>query len=464
MRWRTSINDSFPKPGAAFAIILAGVLTGAKTMGQPRVCTRGWVDAERGVVSREVFVSDDVYRQELTHIFEKGWVFLAHETEIPAPGDYVVRTLANAPVIVIRDADGSVRAMLNSCRHRGAKLCRADAGNARRFVCPYHGWSYERDGRLTTTGFDAHMPHDMDFSQWGLIRVPHVESYRGLVFGSWNCDVVDLATYLGDFRWYIDCFLGRTPGGMQVLAPPHRWRAKANWKVGALNFIGDSQHVFTTHIGPVTLNPLRSARSGFTKAADRSVQVITEGGHGCTLSYLAQGMSEDAYRTHDAGLMSAYSTMLKPDQMKVLHQLRVAVGTIFPNLSFIETTSGVGEKSVIIRLWHPVSGSEMEILSWVLAEKEASEAYKASALNSGVHNFGIAGVFEQDDLELWASATHAADNAIARQYPYSFHTSLPLLERPLTDYEGPGRAFRPTLAEVIQFEFMRHWDRVMMAN
>jgi PAH dioxygenase large subunit len=156
--------------------------------------------------------------------------------------------------------------------------------------------------------------------------------------------------------------------------------------------------------------------------------------------------------------------MLKPDQMKVLHQLRVAVGTIFPNLSFIETTSGVGEKSVIIRLWHPVSGSEMEILSWVLAEKEASEAYKASALNSGVHNFGIAGVFEQDDVELWASATHAADNAIARQYPYSFQTSLPLLDSPVKDYEGPGRAFRPTLAEVIQFEFMRHWDRVMMAN
>ena len=93
----------------------------------------GWVDAAQGVVSREAFVSDDVYRLELARIFEKGWVFLAHETEIPAPGDYVVRTLGKAPVIVIRDADGGVKAMLNSCRHRGAKLCRSEAGNARRF-------------------------------------------------------------------------------------------------------------------------------------------------------------------------------------------------------------------------------------------------------------------------------------------------------------------------------------------
>ena len=156
--------------------------------------------------------------------------------------------------------------------------------------------------------------------------------------------------------------------------------------------------------------------------------------------------------------------MLKPDQLHVLHHIRVAVGNVFPNLSFIETQAGTGEKSIIVRLWHPVSGAEMEILSWVLAEKEASEAYKANVLNSGFHNFGIAGVFEQDDIELWASATQAADNSIAQQYPYSFHTGLPLLNSPIPDYEGPGRAFRPVLAEVIQFEFMRHWDRVMTAS
>ena len=64
-----------------------------------------WVDVAQGVVSREVFVSDEVYRREIDRIFERNWVYLAHETEIPEVGNFVVRTLGNAPVIVVRDSD-----------------------------------------------------------------------------------------------------------------------------------------------------------------------------------------------------------------------------------------------------------------------------------------------------------------------------------------------------------------------
>jgi PAH dioxygenase large subunit len=420
-----------------------------------------WVDVAKGVVSREVFVSDDIYKSELHHIFGRNWIYLAHETEIPAAGNFVVRTLGNAPVVVIRDADNSVYAVLNSCRHRGAKLCRADSGTVRRFVCPYHGWSYERDGKLITTTFDSFLPKDLDFAQWSLIRVPRLESYKGLIFGCWDRDVVSLADYLGDFRWYLDPFVARSPGGMEVLAPPHRWRAKANWKVGALNFIGDGQHILTTHVGPITLDPVRSARAGLVTPADTSIQVMTDGGHGCTLTYLAPGLPESAYETHPTDLLPLYQQSLEPGQSKILKNLRVSVGTVFPNLSFIETQAGQGEKAVIIRLWHPINGSEMEVLSWVLAEREASAGYKEKMLKKGFHNFGVAGVFEQDDLELWESATAASNNAIARQFPYSFHTAVPYLDKPLPDYDGPGRAFKPSAAEVIQFEFMRHWEGLM---
>ena len=107
-----------------------------------------WVDVRRGLVSRDVFVSDEICRLEMERIFDRTWVFLAHETEIPAAGDFVARSLGSAPVVVVRDSDGTVHALLNSCRHRGAKVCRPDSGNARNFVCPYHGWTYERSGRL----------------------------------------------------------------------------------------------------------------------------------------------------------------------------------------------------------------------------------------------------------------------------------------------------------------------------
>ena len=423
-----------------------------------------WVDAQRGLVSRDAFVSSDVYRLELERIFDRTWGFLSHDTEIPNPGDFVCRSLGSAPVIVVRDEDGTVHGLLNSCRHRGARVCRADTGNTRNFVCPYHGWTYERSGMLKTTTFDRHLPKDFQFSDHGLPRVPRLESYKGLIFGSWNAKVGALGDYLGEIAWYIDPFLSRSPQGMEVLAPPHRWRAKANWKIGALNFVGDSQHILTTHVGPLTLDPVRAARAGFATAAENSFQVVTEQGHGCTLTYLAPGLPADAYQTHPPDLEPFYKQSLQPDQLQLLNRLRVIVGTIFPNLSFIETQVGPAQKAVIIRQWQPVSGTEMEILSWVLAEKEASAEYKAQVLRKGFHNFGAAGVFEQDDLELWASATLASNNAIAKQFPYSFHTALPYIDNPEKDHKWPGRAFKPADTEVAQLEFMRQWDRYMNAS
>ena len=424
----------------------------------------GWVDVERGLVSREAFTSDHVHRQEMSRIFDRTWIYLAHESEVPAPGDYVVRQLGSAPVIVVRDNDGALHVMLNSCRHRGTKLCRADAGNSDSFTCPFHGWSYERGGALISTGFDHHFPDGTDFSQLGLVHAPRVDDFHGLVFACWNSDVVDLADYLGDMGWYLEAFFGRTPKGAEVLAPPHRWRTRTNWKVGSLNFIGDSQHTPTTHIGPSTLDSARSIRDGFRKSGQDSFHVVTDEGHGCTLTYLAPGMPEKNYQTHPAALTPYYEQTLDPDRLAMLHHLRVCVGTVFPNMSFIESQVGLGEKAIIVRLWQPVSGTEMEVLSWVFAEREADDAYKARVLKNGFHNFGAAGVFEQDDMELWASATAASDNAIARHYPYSFQTSLRYLDAPAEDHPWPGRAHRPADTEVAQFEFMRRWDALMRSN
>lgn len=423
-----------------------------------------FVDIEKGWVSREAFTSDEVYRSEMERIFDRSWIYLGHESEIPEPGDYVTRQLGSAPVIVIRMQDGGVRALLNSCRHRGVKLCRSEAGRAENFICPYHGWTYEADGRLMTTTFDEHFPDGTDFSQFDLVQTPRLERKYGLIFACWDPEVVSLDDYLGDMGWYLEAFFGRTPMGMEVLGPPHRWRVAANWKIGAMNFIGDSQHVATTHAGPITLDHVRSVREGFTNIGQDSFQVLTDGGHGCTLSYLAPGMPEANYQTHSADLRELYERTLSADQIKMLHHLRVCVGNVFPNLSFIETQVIRGQKTVILRLWQPTGGTGMEVLSWVFAEKECSDDYKDNVLKNGFHNFGAAGVFEQDDMELWISATAASDNPIAARYPYSFHTALPHLDSPEPDYEWPGKAYRPTRTEVAQFAFMRYWDSLMESN
>src|ERR1700745_931651 len=121
---------------------------------------------------------------------------------------------------------------------------------------------------------------------------------------------------------------------LEVRAPPHRWPAKSNWKIGARNCVGDSQHILTTHVGPLTLDPVRAARAGFATAAENSFQVVTDHGHGCTLTYLAPGLPEEASQTPPRDLAPLYGKVLQTDQHQLLNRLRVIVGTIFPNLSF----------------------------------------------------------------------------------------------------------------------------------
>ena len=426
--------------------------------------TQKWVDKENGFVKREAFVSEDVYKLEIDRLFNRNWIFLGHETEIPDEGDFVVRNLGNAPVIVIRVDKNNIKIFLNSCRHRGTKLCRGDAGKTKKFVCPFHGWTYEKSGKLISTGFDHHFPKKTDFSSLSLISAPRVETFRGMIFGCWDKDVVGLNQFLGDIAWYLDAFFNRSPQGMEVLAPPHRWRTKANWKIGALNFIGDNQHGSTTHIGPSTLDKNRTIREGFRKSAEESFHVVTEGGHGCTMAYLVPGMPKRNYRTYSEKLKPIYEKNLQSGQYAMLRNLRVCVGTVFPNLSFVESQVGPGEKALIVRLWHPVNATEMEVLSWVFAEIEANDEYKESALRNGFHNFGAAGVFEQDDMELWASATAASDNSIAQQYPFSFQTSLRYISKPTKQHDWPGKTYRPVDTEVAQFHFMQHWEKVLLAG
>src|SRR5262249_11172221 len=106
------------------------------------------VDVDRGIVSREIFVDEDVYPQEQQQIFARAWLFVGHESQIPRPGDFLVSSMGEESVILCRDRGGHLHVFLNSCRHRGMKVCRYDEGNTVEFMCPYHGWSYATDGAL----------------------------------------------------------------------------------------------------------------------------------------------------------------------------------------------------------------------------------------------------------------------------------------------------------------------------
>lgn len=109
---------------------------------------RASVSEDGGAVCRPVFSNDAVYTRELNRIFARKWIYLGHESQLKAPGDFVSAYIGETPVIVARAKSGEIVASINSCTHRGLPVCRSDKGHAARFTCPYHNWVYSVEGDL----------------------------------------------------------------------------------------------------------------------------------------------------------------------------------------------------------------------------------------------------------------------------------------------------------------------------
>src|SRR3974390_3110517 len=210
------------------------------------------VDSKNGLVSTAVYMDEEVYRRELEQIFGRCWLYLAHETQIPNPGDFVSAYMGEDPVIVIRDTAGRIGAFLNVCRHRGPQLCRADAGNAASFTCPYHGWTYGNDGTLISVpGFEEYYHKELDRTRWGLAPVAQVATHRGFVFGTFDPSAPPLRDYLGAMAWWIEEMTDRRNGGIEIVPGTVKWTMKTNWKFAAEQFVGDSYHTFPSHLSAI---------------------------------------------------------------------------------------------------------------------------------------------------------------------------------------------------------------------
>ena len=138
------------------------------------------VDLENGHISREIFVNEAIYQQEQEQIFARTWLFVGHESQVPKPGDYFVSCMGEESVILTRDSRQQLHVFLNTCRHRGMKVCQAESGHVGRIVCPYHQWSYARNGELAACG-GMDKEGDLDRRDFGLHRM-HVREVGGLIF------------------------------------------------------------------------------------------------------------------------------------------------------------------------------------------------------------------------------------------------------------------------------------------
>ena len=198
------------------------------------------IDNETGKLDRRIFVDQAIYDEEMEKIFGRAWLMVAHESLVPKKNDFFLSYMGQDPVIVTRDSENKVHVILNMCRHRGNRVTRADDGNAKRFMCTYHGWTFENDGRLT------HIPGEqeayygaIDKSEMGLIEA-RVEIYAGIIFACWDKGAPSLEAWLGDARWYLDLTFNHNDAGMIAIGP-QKWIEQCNWKTPVDN-CSDNYH------------------------------------------------------------------------------------------------------------------------------------------------------------------------------------------------------------------------------
>lgn len=396
---------------------------------------------------REVFLrvmSDpEVYRLELDRIFARSWVPLAHESEIPKAGDFVVRNIGEDKVIVSRMRDGTISGVLNVCTHRGAELCWLDQGNAPRFVCPYHGWTFDGKGQFVGAPFLNDIYPGVDKGGMAL-RAARVAIKCGIVFGCMDTDGPSLEAALGDMNWYIEQIYGTDE--FEVLGPPSRVTVPINWKLFGEQGTGDAYHVATTHRALAELGLLTPEGPNDKKAW--SIELT---------------QAADVERGHVFNFTETLDSLFVGEASQSRHMFAgwIMTGFLFPNtlISSLPSPSPDGlirEFSFVV----PAGVNRCEVVRIYLVQKGLDEATVAM-LRAGI---AAPHANAPDDFEVWCAIQRASQGAVSRHSKLRYNTPIRDFPQP-KDWEGrPGILHSGIHRDDFQWNFWLTWLNAMVTD
>ena len=361
-------------------------------------------DRDAGIfrANRRIFTDEEIFELEMKYLFEGNWVYLAHESQLPNPGDYFSTYIGRQPVIITRDRGGELHCLINACAHRGAMICRRKTDNRMTLTCPFHGWTFRNDGTLLKVkdpdgaGYPASF--DVDGSH-NMTKVARFDNYRGFLFASLNPDVLTLGEHLGDTTTIIDMLVDQSPEGLEVLRGSSTYTFDGNWKVQAENG-ADGYHVTATHWNYAATTSRRS-----TGESKNDTKALDAGGW---------GKSGGGYWSFPHGHLCLWTWAANPQDRPLwgkLDELKTAFGAAkgdfmvkgSRNLCLYPNVYVMDQFSTQIRHFRPIAPDKTEVTIYCIAPKGESDAARALRIRQYEDFFNASGMATPDDLEEFRS-------------------------------------------------------------
>jgi anthranilate 1,2-dioxygenase large subunit len=352
-----------------------------------------WPKLDYSRVPYRLYHDPEAYDREQERIFRgPTWNFLGLEAEIPNPGDFRASYVGDTPVLVNRDANGMVHALVNRCAHRGALVRRELSGNASEHTCIYHQWCYGLDGGLKSIPFrrgirgQGGMDASFDMGAHGLRKL-QVAAIGGALFGTLSEDAEPLEEYLGV---PVLAQLHRLFEKPVTVLGYNRQRIRANWKLYAEN-TRDNYHASLLHEFLVTFGLDRSTQIGGVKMDARHRHNITW----AEAESDTDALANQAYGT--ARVRSNYLTLKEPELVRFRREradpLNIAITSVFPSAVFVQISN-----SLAVRQIRPRGTDEVEIFQTMLGYADDSPEMKLHRLRQA-NLVGPAGLVSMEDGE-----------------------------------------------------------------
>lgn len=350
-------------------------------------------------VATAMYEDPDLFAQEMEKIFKRTWVWIAHESEFPDKGSFRLSNVGLEPVIVVRDRKGTIHCLVNRCRHRAATVCEVKQGKTASFQCPYHGWGYGLDGSLRAVPYPEQYGEDFDKATLGLQRL-RVESYRGMVFATFNEEAEPLTEFLGaGVCRYIDLFMKQGGGFPVKVLGEHQFTVPMNWKVQLENTT-DAYHFPVVHKS--FLQSLDGATEEMFDFLDKGRGYVEDLGNGHSVMVMIPGLV-DLDENLDDPIPDRFAALAQElrdegypeDQVRKITRAVTGAGfnlNLFPNVSFSLS---------FFRVLTPVSVAQTDIRHMALGMEGGPAVANRMRLRLHEHFQGPMGFGSPDDAEVW---------------------------------------------------------------